>query len=323
MALVDELLIHAEAGDGGDGVARWLHLKGKEFSGPAGGDGGKGGDVYIEAIRDIGALARYAGRTRFVAEHGEDGQSFTRHGKAGKDLIIELPVGAVVTNISTGEQFDLVREGQRELILHGGRGGLGNPHFKSSTNTTPLESTPGKDGEKADFSIELRLIADVGLIGLPNAGKTSLLNALTRARGKVGAYPFTTLEPNLGSFYGYIVADIPGLIEGAAEGKGLGHKFLRHIRRTRVLVHCISLESEDVVGDYKTIREELRRFDQTLLIKPEMVVLTKSDLLTEEAATEKQSTLRAFQEGAGEVISVLNDEQMDTFINKLRALLQQ
>lgn len=282
MAFVDELKIHMKAGHGGDGVVRWLHEKGKPLSGPAGGNGGKGGDIYAVASRDLGLLARYRNTKEFVAEDGGDGEKKSMHGKNGEDLVIEFPIGSIITNHETGRKVELTKEGEKTLLLNGGRGGLGNKHFKGSRNTTPKESTNGDAGEEAFFSIELQLIADIGLIGFPNAGKSSLLNALTNAKAKIGSYAFTTLEPNLGEFHGYIVADIPGLIEGASEGKGLGHKFLRHVRRTRTLLHCISLENEDIKETYKTIRTELKKYSPELSDKPELILLTKSDMVSEE-----------------------------------------
>ena len=261
MAFVDELTFDAAAGKGGDGVVRWLHEKGKEYSGPAGGNGGNGGNVYMRAVRDLNLLARYRGEKRFDAPSGADGENSNRHGKGGEDLTIDLPVGSLVRNSATGEQYELLEEGEKIMILKGGRGGAGNAAFKSSVNITPEESTAGAAGESATFTVELRIIADAGLVGLPNAGKSSLLNALTGAAAKVAPYAFTTLDPNLGALYGYILADIPGLIEGASAGKGLGFRFLRHIARTRVMVHCLALDSADVWADYATVRKELELAD--------------------------------------------------------------
>src|SRR3989338_11535473 len=200
--LIDELKIYLKAGKGGDGVVRWRHEKSKELAGPGGGNGGKGGDVFTRAIRDVGGLLRYRHVKELSAGKGGDGENFGRHGKNGDDLFLELPIGSVLVNSNTHEQFELLKEGETLKILQSGRGGLGNEHFKTSLNTSPRESTSGNAGEGADFSIELRLFADVGIIGLPNAGKSSLLNTLSAARAKVGDYPFTTLEPNLGTFYG-------------------------------------------------------------------------------------------------------------------------
>ena len=284
---VDELTIHIRAGKGGDGVVRWLHEKDKEFGGPSGGDGGRGGNVFAVSARNLNLLARYRHKKEFYAENAENGKNNSLHGANGRDLKIFFPVGSIITNKQTGEKIYLNKEDEKKILLKGGNGGYGNEHFKSSTNRRPKEFTKGKLGEEEDFYIEVELIADIGLIGLPNAGKTSILNELTNTRGKVGDYPFTTLEPNLGEYFGHIISDIPGLIEGAAEGKGLGHKFLRHIRRVKILAHLISLENKDLAEAYKTIRKELGQFDRELLDKKELIVLTKIDLIKDEKIIKK------------------------------------
>lgn len=322
MAFVDELQIYMKAGDGGNGVVRWRREKFRPKGGPAGGDGGRGGNVLIRAVRDTALLAKYRHKDEFRAENGEAGRKNSQDGKNGEDVIVDLPVGVIVTNLSTGKQIELVEEGQEAVLLRGGEGGLGNENFKSSTNQRPQEATPGQEGQGADIHIELQLIADAGFVGLPNAGKSTLLNTLTNAHAKIGSYQFTTLSPNLGAFHGYILADIPGLIEGASEGKGLGFKFLRHIRRTRLIVHCVSLENEDVVKVYNEIRGELGGYDKKLLDKPELIVLTKSDVVTIEEVEEAQKKLEKHTGEEVAYVSVLDDTLMDNFTTTLSQSLQ-
>ena len=301
---VDEITIEAKAGQGGDGVVRWRQEKFVDKGGPWGGNGGHGGDVYMRAVRDVGLLARYTGSKVFSALSGMPGGNSSRHGKAGEDLFIEVPVGARVTDTERARVYTFTEEGETHKILRGGSGGLGNEHFKSSINRSPDTGTKGKKGESGTFSIELALIVDAGIIGFPNAGKSTLLNALTRAHSRVGAYPFTTTEPHLGDLFGYILADIPGLIEGASGGKGLGHKFLRHVERTKMLIHCVSLEEEDIQTAYTTIRNELTAFDATLGMKREIVVLTKADLVDADMIQHATDTMRAH----GQMVFVVSGE---------------
>jgi GTPase len=306
---IDELVLHLKSGRGGDGVERWLHEKGKDKGGPSGGNGGKGGDVYAVAVSDIGVLNSYRQVKEFTAGRGEDGMKNTKKGAEGNDIEIKLPVGSRITNLNTRHTFDLLNVGERVLLLKGGRGGLGNEHFKGSTNVRPKETTPGEEGEEADFHIELLLVVDLGLIGLPNAGKSSLLNELTRAKSKIGGFPFTTLEPHLGDLYGLILADIPGLIEGASEGKGLGHKFLRHIERTKALLHCISCEEENPKAVYEIVRKELALYNKAILNKPEVLLLTKTDLVSEEEMIDKLTKLKELNPAVFPV-SIINEESL-------------
>lgn len=280
MAFVDEITIYAESGKGGDGVIRWLRTKEKAKGGPSGGDGGKGGDVILIGIRDLAALSRYRYEKKYRAENGEAGQKDLKTGKNGADVLLPVPVGTQVRVQETGDTYEITKDDERITIFSGGRGGLGNARFKSSTNQNPFQQTPGKEGQGGHLILTLKLIADAGLIGLPNAGKSSLVNALTRAKSKVGEYPFTTLEPNLGDFHGFILADIPGLIEGASEGRGLGIKFLKHVERTGILLHLVSVEQDDPVAAYREVRKELESFGQGLGEKPEIIILSKIDLIS-------------------------------------------
>lgn len=313
---VDQIKIYAKAGDGGDGVVRWRHEKYKPKAGPAGGDGGRGGDVIIKAVDDINRLAKYTGDKDFVAENGEAGMGRSQDGKNGSSITIQVPVGSIVTDEKRSRAWEFTTAGQEEVVLIGGRGGVGNEHFKSSTNPTPQESTLGRAGEEAELSITLSLVVDVGLIGFPNAGKSTLLNTLTNANAKVGNYPFTTLSPHLGAFDSFVLADIPGLITGAADGKGLGHNFLRHITRTKMLLHLISLDSETVLGDYEAIRAELGKYGHDLVGKPEWVILTKSDLIDPKQV---QKLVASFVE-QGKTVFVISAETKQG-LNELRTTL--
>lgn len=290
---VDQIEIYAKAGDGGDGVVRWRHEKFRPLAGPAGGNGGNGGSVLVRAVRDLNQLYKYSGDKNFIAENGGVGRSLSQFGKNAPDLIIDIPIGSRVIDRERNRQFEITKEGETVQILKGGQGGLGNEHFKSPINRSPEESTKGKPGEEGHFSIEVLLMADVGLVGLPNAGKSTLLNTLTNAHSSIGAYPFTTLEPHLGVYFGYVLADIPGLIAGAAEGKGLGHKFLRHVERTAMLLHLVSLENEDPMAAYQEVRQELVRYNSQLAEKTEWIVLTKTDVLSAAAVADQVARFKA------------------------------
>ena len=287
MAFIDEMELNMKAGDGGDGIVAWLQEKSREFGGPSGGNGGRGGDVYVRGVRDYGILSKYRNIKDFHAERGGQGRTKSMWGKNGDPLVLDIPIGSVLTNLDTGKKFHVLKEGELVFLLKGGKGGYGNEHFKASTNVSPEQFTLGKPGEAARFFLELQLVVDLGFAGFPNAGKSSLLNVLTNAEAKVGSYAFTTLEPNLGELYGYILADIPGLIEGASSGKGLGYKFLRHVQRTKAILHCISLENEDLSVAYKTVRKELETYSKDLAVKEEIVILTKTDVVTPEVLKKK------------------------------------
>lgn len=288
--LIDEVKIKVSGGHGGKGSVAFN--KNLMSLGPAGGSGGKGGSVYAEGVSDLSALGKFRFKKSFDAENGRDGRDQFRDGHVGADLILKLPVGTVIHNLTTGEDTNIEKTGERIFLAKGGIGGRGNFQFKSAHNTSPKQSDAGRPGESFELHLELKFIADVGFVGLPNAGKSSMLNALTAASAKVANYPFTTLEPNLGVYYELILADIPGLIEGSSAGRGLGTKFLRHIERTGTLFHFVSAESLDPEGDYKIIRHELGEHNKTLLKKPEYLFLSKSDLLGKTELREKLEILK-------------------------------
>lgn len=323
MAFIDEVQLHIKAGDGGDGIVSWRREKYRPLNGPGGGNGGDGGHVYAEAVADLAYLDYYTHTKKFAAAAGDRGGKMGCEGKNGEHLTLKFPRGTVLTNKETGEIFEIAEIGEKMMILEGGRGGLGNEHFKSSTNTTPMEWTPGTPGGEADFDVELRLFADAGFVGLPSAGKSTLLNALTNAKSKVGAYHFTTLDPHLGAMHGYILADIPGIIKGASHGKGLGHKFLRHIRRTKALVHLVGLDSENPIEDYKIIRNEITEYGQGLDEKEEIILLSKNDMID---SNDIDSIIKEFKEYAGHnrvySITAYDEESIKSFKDTLTQYLE-
>jgi len=288
--LVDDVKIRIHAGNGGQGAVAFN--KNMMSLGPTGASGGNGGSVYAEGVSDISALRQFRFKKNLEAQRGGDGRSQFRDGLDGKNLILKVPIGTVIHNLTNGKDVDITKIGETVLLAQGGHGGKGNFHFRSPRNTSPKQFQFGLPGETFELHLEIKLIADVGFVGLPNAGKSSMLNELTNAKSKVANYPFTTLEPNLGVYYELILADIPGLIEGSSTGKGLGIKFLRHIERTGILFHFISAESEDPVGDYKTIREELEQYNKALLKKKEYLFLSKSDILSPEVLKKKLALLK-------------------------------
>jgi GTP-binding protein len=289
MKFVDEATIDIAAGDGGAGCMSFRREKFIPFGGPNGGDGGRGGSVWAEADLNINTLIDYRYARRHIAKNGEAGRGSDQYGAAGPDIVLRVPVGTMVSDAETGELLvELLEHGQRVPLAKGGDGGFGNLHFKSSTNRAPRQKTPGWPGEAKKLKLELRVLADVGLLGMPNAGKSTLIAAISNARPKIADYPFTTLHPNLGVVRvapekSFVVADIPGLIEGASEGAGLGHQFLRHLQRTRLLLHIVDVapfdETVDPVAQARAIVAELKKYDPKLHAKPRWLVLNKMDMV--------------------------------------------
>ena len=318
--LIDDVKIKAKAGRGGDGAVAFN----KEMMalGPTGASGGNGGSIYFEGVSDLGALGQFRYKKELAAQNGEKGKNQFNDGPNGDDLILKVPIGTVVHNLSIAKDDEIISVGQRLLAAKGGQGGNGNFKFRSSINTSPTEFQEGTPGEEFELRLELKLIADVGFIGLPNVGKSSLLNQLTNAKSKVANYSFTTLEPNLGVYYELILADIPGLIEGASGGKGLGIKFLRHIERTKILFHFISVQSAEPAKDYQTIRNELGAYNKELLDKPEYIFLSKSDLLDKDEVDKKLDELKAIGKEAI-AISIIDDASISRVEKILREIIKQ
>jgi GTPase len=301
MKFFDEARIEVIAGDGGDGSASMRREKNVPRGGPDGGDGGRGGSIYAVADANINTLVDYRFMRIFRAKPGENGRGRDQYGKGADDIVLRVPVGTVIKDADTGEAIaDLARDGERALLAKGGKGGIGNIHFKSSVNRAPRQFTHGEKGEARNLEMELRVLADVGLLGMPNAGKSTLIRAVSSARPKVADYPFTTLQPNLGVVRvdvnrSFVMADIPGLIEGAAEGAGLGHQFLRHLQRTKLLLHLVDMapfdDSIDPAAEVKAIAAELRKYDASLAKKPRWLVMNKADLLDGAQAKERAAAL--------------------------------
>ena len=315
MKFLDQAKIYIKAGNGGPGSASFRREKFIEFGGPDGGDGGDGGSIIFESERNLNTLIDFRYAQHFKAEDGKPGTKRKKTGAAGKDLVIKVPVGTQIYEEDNNTLiYDFTKNKERYLVAAGGRHGLGNVRFKSSTNRAPTKKTNGKTGEEFWVWLQLKVIADVGIIGLPNAGKSSLLAAITRARPKIANYPFTTLDPNLGvSYYDnkeVTLADIPGLVEGAHEGVGLGDKFLRHIERCKILLHLIDISENDLVENYLQIRKELEKYDEDLSKKKEIIVFNKSDLLEEKDIKNKLKTFKNKTKKKFEIISVVTDNNL-------------
>ena len=307
--IVDDVTIKVQAGNGGDGAVAFN--KNLLQLGPVGGNGGSGGSVYAKAVPELEMLNQFRFKKVIEAGNGEKGKPQNKDGLDGSDAMVLIPVGTVIHNLATNEDLEMTAIGQTLLIAKGGNGGRGNYRFRSATNQSPKQFEHGAKGQAFDIRFELKLIADVGLIGLPNAGKSNLLNELTHAKSKVADYPFTTLEPHLGAYYELIIADIPGLIEGASEGKGLGTKFLRHIERTKTLFHLVNANSSDPARDYQTVRKELEAYNPLLLKKTEYVFLSRCDDISEIDAQEKLAKLKKLNKNAF-LLSVLKPETLET-----------
>jgi len=335
MKFIDEAFIEVHAGNGGNGIASFRREKFIPRGGPDGGDGGRGGSIYALADRNINTLIDYRYARIHRAKSGENGRGSDCYGASAPDIELRVPVGTVITDADSGEFIaDLASDGARAMVAKGGRGGLGNLHFKSSTNRAPRQHTPGEEGESRRLRMELKVLADVGLLGLPNAGKSTFIRAVSAARPKVADYPFTTLAPSLGVVRAdenksFVVADIPGLIEGAAEGAGLGHQFLRHLQRTRLLLHIVDLAPLDPeaqpVNDARAIVQELKKYDEELYRKPRWLVLNKLDLIPEE---ERKPRMQAFVKSlrwTGPVfgITAISGEGCRPLIHAIQAWLEE
>jgi len=298
MKFIDEVLIKVFAGDGGNGIASFRREKFEPMGGPSGGDGGRGGSIFFQADENLNTLIDFRFKKEHRAQRGENGRSSDQYGAAGEDLVLKVPVGTVIKDSFSENIFgDLTQHGQKILVAKGGKGGLGNIHFKSSINRAPRQFTHGEPGEEFELFLELKLIADIGLVGLPNAGKSSFIRKVSAATPKVADYPFTTLQPNLGVVKfeidkSFVIADVPGLIEGASDGVGLGDKFLKHLTRTRLLLHLIdglsNIIGSDPIDDAQTIIGELKKYEETLFNKPRWIVLNKIDLNYDADALKKQ-----------------------------------
>ena len=335
MKFIDEATIKVYAGDGGNGAATFRREKYEPDGGPSGGDGGRGGSIYVVADRNLNTLVDYRYTRTFRAERGENGRGADCYGKGGEDMLLRVPVGTVITDKTTGQVIaDLAEHDQKTLLAKGGTGGLGNIHFKSSTNRAPRQCTPGEEGEQRELYMELKVLADVGLLGMPNAGKSTFIRSVSAAKPKVADYPFTTLHPNLGvvrvdTNRSFVIADIPGLIEGAAEGAGLGHQFLRHLARTTLLLHIVDIapfdERVDPVKEARAIIEELRKYDEDLYNKPRWLVLNKFDVVPDDERDQRRvNFLKAFGWDAPcFCISAISSEGCQSLVYAIMDFLEQ
>ncbi len=327
MRFVDEVDITVSSGAGGRGASSMRREKYVPMGGPDGGDGGRGGHVIVRADAGLATLMDLRHVSHFRAPHGGRGEFRRRNGSCGEDLVIRLPVGTIVKDGEHGDiLFELLAEGEERVLAEGGIGGLGNVHFKTSTNRAPRETTPGGPGQTLTVRLELKLMADVGLLGFPNAGKSTFISVVSAARPKIADYPFTTLIPNLGvvdmgTSGQFVIADMPGLIEGAAEGKGLGHQFLRHVERTRMLLHLVALDEAEPAQRWLTLRSELHRYDPTLTTRPELVVLTKADAVDEETLAQALADLAAAGAPTPRVISAVTRQGVSALVNEVWARL--
>ena len=334
MKFVDEAFIDIIAGDGGNGCVSFRHEKYKEFGGPNGGDGGRGGHVYAVADASLNTLVDFRFSRRHEARRGEHGMGSDMFGAAGDDITLKMPVGTLLIDAETNDVlYELLNPGEVIMIAKGGDGGFGNMRFKSAINRAPRQKTPGWPGERKNLKLELKVLADVGLLGMPNAGKSTLISAISNARPKIADYPFTTLHPNLGvvrvaAEQSFVVADVPGLIEGAAEGAGLGHQFLRHLQRTRLLLHMVDLapfdDAVDPVAQAKAITLELKKYDPELYNKPRWLVLNKLDMVpTDERAARVKDFVKRFKyKGPVFEISALNREGCEGLVRAIYDHLQ-
>jgi GTPase len=297
---IDTVTITVKAGNGGNGAATLLRTAQTRKGGPDGGNGGNGGNVYVEGSSNVNDLREFRYHKKIIAENGVPGKKSNLFGKNASHKTILVPVGTRITNLDSPQVFEINHVGQKVLIAKGGVGGRGNAEFATPTNRTPMFAEPGGAGESKKMLFDLRIIAQIGLTGLPNAGKSSILAALTRAKPEIADYPFTTLNPNIGMMGKYAIADIPGLIEGAADGKGLGIKFLKHIEKTKILVHCLDISNENLLKSYELVRQEFAQFNPELLMKPELILLTKTDLINSDDISDKK---KLFQKLNKEVYS--------------------